>query len=480
MTRPDRAPDPVEGETMRMRPAVSRLLLRRPTGEDGAGSVEYIGAILVVGALILSLVMGSTPVGALIAEKLCDAFGTSCAAGDRDADGDRVPDQACTLGEDSENINANVTIAFIDLGADGTMTIEKMSDGTYKVTVGGEAGAAAVASAGEIKGGLQIGDYGGALALTADARAGIFAGAGVEYEFSSKKDAEDFTEYVHRTIAKSGAKSVGSAINPAVGVGVDVIGWAIDKVTGYSYDPPLPDYSYYEAGISGAGNAQADAILAGGSASANLTTALGARINHETKDVTIYNKVNLDAEAAAKLGLSASDGNWGQGAEGSASIEIVVATTVDSSGTLKDVSFDGAATAEGAAALTGLAGFPLQGSGGKGVSLSAQFDVTDSNRTAVTSALVGIGVLAATTGQPFSAPQQAIPAIMLEARRSGDITAQTLDVSGQNLVNAALGLKAPLVGGLEFGLGASTSTQESTGAYYLGANGWKDWAACAA
>ena len=137
---------------MRVRPAVSRLLLRRPTGDDGAGSVEYIGAILVVGALILSLVMGSTPVGALIAEKLCDAFGTSCAAGERDADGDRVPDQACTLGEDSENINANVTIAFIDLGADGTMTIEKMSDGTYKVTVGGEAGAAAVASAGEIRG----------------------------------------------------------------------------------------------------------------------------------------------------------------------------------------------------------------------------------------------------------------------------------------------------------------------------------------
>jgi hypothetical protein len=106
--------------------------------------------------------------------------------------------------------------------------------------------------------------------------------------------------------------------------------------------------------------------------------------------------------------------------------------------------------------------------------------VTDANRAGVTSALVGIGVLAATTGQPFTAPQQAIPAIMLEARRSGDITAQTMDVSTQNLLDAALSLKAPLVGGLGFGLGASTSSTDSTGAYYLGANGWKDWAACAA
>jgi hypothetical protein len=161
-------------------------------------------------------------------------------------------------------------------------------------------------------------------------------------------------------------------------------------------------------------------------------------------------------------------------------VEIVVATTMDSSGNLKDVSFDGAATAEGAAALTELAGFPLQGSGGKGVTLSAQFDVTDANRAGVTNALIGIGVLAATTGQPFTAPQQAIPAILLEAKRSGDITAQTLDVSGQNLVKAALGLKAPAVGGLEFGVGVSTTSQESTGAYYLGANGWKDWTACAA
>jgi len=450
-----------------------------PGDDTGAASVEYAGVLFVVVAVVASIVLAASPVGGTIMAKICEAFGASCPVpGSLDADGDRVPDKACTLDKDDQNIDASVSIAFIDLGADGTMSVERMSDGTYKVTVGGKAGAAAVASAGEAKGGLKIGDYGGEIALSAEASAGLFAGAGVEYEFGSKKEADAFTKYVHRTIAKNGVKSVG--VSPAVGLGVDAASWLIDKVTGYDYDPPSPNASYYEAGVSGNAGAAANMIVAGGSASAGLTSALGAKINHKNGDATFYSKLNLDAEAAAKLGLSAKGGAWGEGAGGSASVELLVATTVDTSGKLKDVSFDGAATAEGAAALTQLAGFPLQGAGGKGVSLSAQFDVTDSNRKAVTAALAGLGVMAATTGQPATAAQAAIPAILAEAKRSGDITAQTMDVSKQNLLDAALSLKAPAVGGLGFGLGASTSSQSSTGAYYLGANGWKDWTACAA
>ncbi|MGY4643340.1 hypothetical protein [Cellulomonas sp. URHB0016] len=451
---------------------------RRASDDSGSATVEYVGVLLVVVAVIASIVVASTPIGGTIMAKICQAFGATCTApGSLDADGDRVPDEPCTVGTDDENIDATVSIAFVDIGTSGTMTIEQMSDGTYKVTVGGQVGADAVLSAGEAKGGLEIGDYGGQVALSADLSAGLFAGAGVEYEFGSKKEADAFADYVHRTLVKEGAASLAG---PAVGPGAHLLGQLFDKVTGYDYKPPSPGYSYYEGGTSVGAGAAADIVAAGGSAEASATQVLGLKLNHANNDVTVYNRITVDAEAAAKLGLSASDGNWGQGASGSAGIELVVATTLDSSGNLKDVSFDGVATAEGSVALTQLAGFPLQGGGGRGVTLSASFDVTDSNRQAVTAALAGIGVMTVTTGQPALGAQVAIPAILAEARASGNITAQTLDVSSSNLLNAALSLKAPAIGGLGLSLGASTGSQDTLDAYYLGKNGWKDWTACVA
>ncbi|MBD7918399.1 hypothetical protein H9657_08930 [Cellulomonas sp. Sa3CUA2] len=457
-------------------------VVRGASGDDGAATVEYLGVVLVVIAIISSIIVGATPVGQVIAARLCEAFGTTCGAesGPVDADGDRIPEDACTVSTDTEQINGKVSIAFIDLGTEGTMVVEKMSDGTYRVTVSGEGGIDAVLSAGEAKGGLQIGDYGGSLELSASVSAGLFAGVGLQYDFDSKDDVDKFVNHVHRELVKSGAKGVLGSSNPAIGIGVDVGGWLIDKVTGYDYKPPSsPNSTYYEGGVSGNASASAGGILAGGSGSVDISNAMGFEVDHKTNDVTVYNRVTLDAEAAVQLGLSSSDGNWGQGAGGSAGIEMVVSTTVDKSGKVTGVSFDGAATAEGAMALTQLAGFPLDGSGGKGVQMSASFDVTDANRSKVLAALGGLGVMSAATGGAVT-PQVAIPAILAEARRSGDITAQLLDVSNQNLVDAALSLKAPAIGGLGFELGASTSSSDSTDAFYLGRSGWKDWAACAA
>lgn len=459
---------------------VSRVR-RGASGDGGAASVEYAGAIVVVVAIVVSILVSATSIGGTIAAKLCEAVGTSCAtaSGPVDEDGDRIPEEACTVRTDTEQINGKVSIAFIDLGSEGTMAVEQMSDGTYRVTVSGEGGIDAVLSAGEAKGGLQIGDYGGSLELSASVSAGLFAGAGLQYDFTSKQDVEAFVGHVHRELVKSGAKGVLGSSNPAIGLGVDAGSWLWDKITGYSYTPPSPGSTYYEGGVAGNASASAGAILAGGSGSLDVSDALGFEIDHATQDVTVYNRVQLDAQAAVQLGLSSSDGNWGQGANGSAGIEMVVSTTVDKSGNITGVSFDGAATAEGAMALTQLAGFPLDGSGGKGVQMSASFDVTNANRAQVQAALAGLGVMAVTTGGAMG-PEAAIPLILAEARSSGDVTAQFLNVGNQNLVDAALSLKAPAVGGLGFELGASTSSAETTDAFYLGGSGWKDWEACSA
>jgi hypothetical protein len=244
--------------------------------------------------------------------------------------------------------------------------------------------------------------------------------------------------------------------------------------------PPAPDASYYEGGISANGSASAGGIVAGGSATADYQNALGVKFDHITGSTTIYNRVSLDAEAAVQLGLSSTDGNWGAGGAGSAGIEMVVATTMDEDFQITGVSYDGAATAEGAGSLTALAGIPIQGGDGKGVQLSASFDVTDANRTLVTAALASIGAVAAVPGGSTMAQAVAVPLIFQQATDNGHVTAQFLDVNSSNLVDAALGLEAPAIGGLSFALGASTSSETSAGAYYLGDNGWQEWTACAA
>jgi hypothetical protein len=449
--------------------------------DEGAGSVEYLGATMFVVLIVMSLLMIATPLGNQIAAKLCSAFGTTCGsdtAGPPVTDG--PPEGPCTVQQDGTHLEAGVSVSFISLGSSGDMSVEQLSDGTYRVTVGGELGADASLSAGEAQGKLFIGEYGGEIGAEASVAAGVFAGAGVEYTFGSKADADEFTGWVERSVAKEGAESVSGALVPGAGVSVEVLSWLWDKVTGYDYVPPAPDASYYEGGISANGSASAGGIVAGGSATADYQNALGVKFDHITGSTTIYNRVSLDAEAAVQLGLSSTDGNWGAGGAGSAGIEMVVATTMDEDFQITGVSYDGAATAEGAGSLTALAGIPIQGGDGKGVQLSASFDVTDANRTLVTAALASIGAVAAVPGGSTMAQAVAVPLIFQQATDNGHVTAQFLDVNSSNLVDAALGLEAPAIGGLSFALGASTSSETSAGAYYLGDNGWQEWTACAA
>lgn len=408
----------------------------RLSGDRGAGTVEYLGGILFVGLLLSSLIMVATPIGGQIAARLCEAVGTSCPAAPIVAtEGPKAaPIRPCTSQSDSGSVSFGLDIAFVKLGSGGEMTTERMSDGTYKVTLGGDVGAAAALSAGEVKGSLEIGDYGGSLGAGADVQAGVFAGAGAEYQFDTKEQADEFADYVERMLIKEGVKGVaGSAPLTGPAVGVDVAGWLFDKVTGYSYTPPSPNASYFEGGISAGGSATAGVAVAGGNASIEGENALGFKIDHDTGDRTLYNRVTLD----------------------------------------------GVATADGSMALTQLAGFPLQGTDGKGVRVSAQAPVTDANRSQVVAALGGLGVLAVQPGGPAVAQSTAVLAIMGQARSNGDITAEVLDVNSSNLLSFALGLKAPAIGGLGIGMTSNTSSQTTTDAYFLGNNGWEDWTACA-
>lgn len=456
-------------------PMPTPTLRERLCGDEGAGSVEYIGAILVVVAIIGSIAVSATPVGNTIMARICEAFGAECGADVVVTEPPAQPDHPCTLGSETGSLTAGVSIAFIDVDAGGQMIVDRMSDDTYRVVLNGDLGVAAVASAGEAHGALTINGYGGALELSADASVGVLGSGGAEFTFPDQASAEAYTDWVQRNLIRSG---VANATGPMGAPVVGLVGSLWDLAMGYDYTPPAPTAIYGEAGITGGLGAGAGGAVAGGSASIDLVNVLGAKYDMATGAKTVYTRVELSAEAAAQVGFSTSDANWGQGASGSGNVEIVMGMTLDADGTMTGVAVEGAATAEGSYALTDLAGYPLQDGGGRGVQLSAQFPVTDANREQVTSALAGLGVLAASTGSPAPAQGAALPMILAEAQHSGTITAQTLDVSSSELLGAALALKAPAVGGLGVRLGATTSTQDTIGAYYLDELGWKDWTNC--
>lgn len=465
----------------RVDPLVRRLLSRvrdETAGDRGAGTVEYIGVLLVVGALVLSLLMAASPLGGSIAAKLCQALGTTCAAPGAVAQEKAPPTDPCTVQTDDTNVKFGVSVAFIDIGDQGKLAVQKMSDGTYKVTVGGDLGVDASLTAGEAKGKLVIADYGGELGAEASISGGVFAGAGNEYTFKNAADAGKFTDWVTRQVAKQGIKSIASGVSPGVGLSVDLGGWLLDKITGYDYSPPSPTATYYEGGVTAGGSASAGALTAGASADVEAKAALGMKLDHTNGDRTIYTKVTVDADAAVTLGLTDTNADWGAGADGKATVELVVGTTVDKDNKVTAVSLDGAATAEGSGNLTALVGYPLQGGGGKGVQMSASFDVTDANRAQVMNLLAGVGAVTLSSGSPAAGVASAIPQLIDQARRNGDVTAQFVDVSSSTLLDAALAVKAPAVGGLGFSAGADTSSTTSTSAHYLADHGWKDWTAC--
>ncbi|WP_456818329.1 hypothetical protein [Cellulomonas sp. URHB0016] len=444
--------------------------------------------------VISSIAAGATPLGDTVMSKICQAFGATCAApGVLDASSNPEPERECTVRTDGQDLEFGLDFLVLSIGESGEIAVETMSDETYKVTVGGEIGASyAFDPIGKVLISGHRNGYGGSLGAQAEASVGGFVGAGSEFSFDSKEEVDAFTDYVRRTAAKAAVNSaapdrVGGPVAPVVGLGIHLGTALYDTVTGYDYKPPAADASYFEGGVIADGSAVGGVVALGAGASAQYQDALGFKVDHETGDTTIYSRVTLDLAVASQLGFSTSHPDWGEGVDLAGNIELMLASTVDKDGNLTSLSLDGAATSEGSVSLTALTGVPLQVEGGKGVQLSATVPVTDANRAPMIAALASLGVRSASAQNPVQGVVKAAIEgrtaaaieILSQARRSGDVTAQFLDVSSSSLADAAISIEAPVIGGVGGSFGVGTSNRTSAGAHYLGKDGWKDWTACA-
>lgn len=451
---------------------ISRRHGRTPPGrmrsDEGAAAVEYVGIVIAVVALLLSLAVLFAPLGDVIYKRYCEAVasltGGTCASPVAQVPDDNPPDVPCVQSSDEFNAEFGVSIAFVDLGAGMAMVTEKLSDGTYQVALIDKGKIGATLSSGGIDAKLKIGGYGGEYGAGASVSAALEGAYGKEYTFNSAEDASKFQEWAAAEYGQKAASSGGPATGLAYWTGRKLM----DAFTGYDYKPPAPSAVYGEANVVISGQAEAGAIVAGAGADISFGTGAGVRLDSDG-NTTVYTKVTLDGQAAIDLGLQPTSGSVG--------VETVVAVTVDSSGEVTEVGFTGAASAEGSYNLTQLAGMPLQDAGGKGIGLNATFPVTDANRADTLTALAGLGVVQVSGGGAM-AQAVALPWIMNQALADGDVWVQTYDVSADQLLGAALGVEAPAVGGLGFTADAATSSKTSTGAWYRGRDGWLKWEEC--
>src|SRR5690625_5701847 len=114
-----------------------RARLRQNGNEAGAGTLEYLGIILVAGLRVAGLGRSAIPIGNQLAAKLCEAFGTSCGAdaGGGDAEQKEPPKRACEQQASTVEGGFSGGILYVNGDRSRAVTTTEMSDGTVTVEV---------------------------------------------------------------------------------------------------------------------------------------------------------------------------------------------------------------------------------------------------------------------------------------------------------------------------------------------------------
>lgn len=279
-------------------PAPTRTRIPTPTrsgreGERGASSIEYVGAIGIVAALILAVcaaVVTTQPNirdGALRA--ICEVFTLGrgdCGGGSEQAI-DREPQEPCLVSSDGGELT--ISAGVIAFGEGGEIwLIEKLGDGTYRVTEGlGAAGGVEGGAGGKIEVTINDQKYGGEAGLSGAAKVGL-AGGDI-YTAQTLEEARDILAQLRYQRALDGAGPVG---------------WIVDHVDGRDRLPE-PDAVWIEAGVEAEGEASAEATVVNVAALASVEGAIGTEINRDGS-VTVYLSGSVSGEGSAGIGLSLS------------------------------------------------------------------------------------------------------------------------------------------------------------------------------
>ncbi|GAB3592206.1 hypothetical protein GCM10027446_12390 [Angustibacter peucedani] len=470
-----------------------RIIRRRLRGDQGQGTLEYVGVAVLMG--LVFAVMGGSALGLdtkmvqAVNTVICKVTNGSCAGnGPTDLEA-KLPD--CEVYSEDYAVKGEITVFSVNLGANGKLALREVigADGkkTYLVDqqVGADVGAHIMFG--------EEGKFGLGEGLGAQVKAGLTGKGSRTFAFDNEKDARAFIEASAAEVGKQGVKA---SLPPGVG---DIAKWGLDKITGTEYKEPKegPKEYFFEGGtkISGSANAEAGIEAGVGAEGAEL---LGVKVTKgetaadgSTKPdrYTVYVKGN--SKLNGELGI------LGVGPTGELEGESVIGISYEN-GQPVEMSLETAGKVKSSLLGKGdLGDIPLgknlpKASGSLGVDVAGTeqgkvaltLDLTNSdNKRAVADVLnsVGIPVMTADGTPGYQDPATATQALVDRFKNAGP--AGGASITAQKYEGSDGKFQVGFFGGdlLTFGAGGEVSTSNQsavTSLYYDPAKGMVPWRRC--
>lgn len=453
----------------------------RLESEAGEVAAEYAGTIIVAILLIGSLLLTVSPGGAVsehLKYVICQAltFGQGgCEAPSATAGEDpHKPTDPCVLTNSTDSRDVALSVMFVAAKGGGTIKVETMSDGTYRVSQEGSIGAGLTEGLSVPGGSVTLDDsvYGVEAGISGSVYLDGAAGLTWVVDEGTK---DDLVDYLKEQRDLTTLSTLGGPVGSILAGGKSA--WSF--LSGDRYTPPAPDEVYGHLGASADGSANASGMVASASASTTGAAALGYRINTKDMSITRYYTYTLSGEADAAYDDALDHAEAGA----SGSVELMVAVTFDADDNPLKVDVQGQAVGEWKAQVTDLYtdGDPRGPSDTGGVLYSASMDLTRSEAASVgTDLLHATGIIPADRDVVDQAghAQDAFDTFVDAARERGVITRQDLETDSVTPFAIQGGGSVGPVG-LGGSFKNSTSTVDSTGGEYYSDGLWKEWVECA-
>jgi len=452
----------------------------RYDSETGAATLETLGVTIVAALLVGVLVATMTPAGTWLSDNVKAALCRIVTLGQGDCaattygDAAHKPDAPCVLSTSTDTHAYTVDITFVHLGGGGTVKVEQLSDGTYRVSLEG-AGEGGVTAG--IGGGFSVtvndNQYGGEASADAAAYAMVTAGATWVVGKGDKdklvgylKDKRNWSEI--GGLVSGAAGPLGPIAGGAVEAGHDLWNW----VTGDDYSPPSPDQVYGQVGVGGDAGASAVGITGGASAGVSMSTALGARYDMKTGRKTVYFAVDVAGDASANTGYAPTEGGrFAAGGVGKA----IVGVELGGDGRPVSITAQSLAAGDATAQITDLfAGSVVDANPSGGTLYTAKVDLTNPEALRMgTDLLSTLGIV---PGNRAASTYDALRTFVNAAKRDGILTRQAVsEGSGTPFAIDASGKV-----GIELGASyeMSNSSVTSGDASYFNGKDWVPWSEC--
>jgi len=289
--------------------------------ERGQATLETTGMLALAALLVLALVASMTTGAPALASQaraaICKVVTLghgSCNATSPQAIS-HLPTDPCVV--NSQASDAKVSVSFIVTGSEGQkLRVDRMSDGTYRVTDASSGGASVGVGVGfDVTGTWDGNKYGASAA--ANAHIGLEFTGGKVYTADSKAELD-------RILSASLQNDMEDHL-----VGTGPLRWITDKtldLIGQKKSLPPPTSEFVEGGIEGGAAANATALYDGAAAKVSVAEGLGYQKNSDGTTVSYY-QAEVSGSAQAQM-LYGDDSNAIKQAKASADGKVKLLTQV--------------------------------------------------------------------------------------------------------------------------------------------------------